>query len=154
MEKKDPCGFAFPSACGSPASALAPRKQPLRKDLQEPLSPRLGSAKQTPCGQPGLRVRGCQCDRRREAGGRAGDAPQSTSCWGSQIKDTHCWRPGGPSPGPLLPGAPGVSTRGCTGNLRLTATTTRPAPAQATPHTDMGVSGFPRDACKGVWTFS
>lgn len=36
--------------------------------------------------------------------GRAGDAPQSTSCRGPQIKDQRCWRPGGPSPGPLLPG--------------------------------------------------
>ena len=38
LESKDyPCGFPFPCACGSPGSAPAPWKQPLRKDLQEPL---------------------------------------------------------------------------------------------------------------------
>ena len=46
--------FSFPCAFGSPGSAPAPWKQPLRKDLQEPLIPQAGIWSSQAAGQASL----------------------------------------------------------------------------------------------------
>ena len=46
--------FSFPCAFGSPGSAPAPWKQPLRKDLQAPLFPQAGKRSSQEAGQASL----------------------------------------------------------------------------------------------------